>query len=39
MSIPEEEYFSETDIGCTATYFVKSYDVVPLGFVPPPYLG
>ena len=33
LSIPDEEYFSETAVGCTATYFTKFYDV-PVGFVP-----
>ena len=34
ISIPDEELFSETAVGCTASYFLKVYDV-PVGFVPP----
>ena len=35
ISIPDEELFSETAVGCTASYFSKLYDV-PVGFVLPP---
>ena len=35
ISIPDEELFSETYVGCTASYFSKLYDV-PVGFVAPP---
>ena len=34
ISIPDEEWFSETAVGCTASYFVKLYHV-PIGFVNP----
>ena len=37
ISIPDEELFSEMAVGCTASYFVKLFDV-PIGFVPPPLL-
>ena len=36
ISIPDEEPLSETAVGCSASYFVKSYDV-PIGFVTPSY--
>ena len=35
VSIPDEEYFSETAIGCTVSYLSKLYDVS-FGFEPPP---
>ena len=36
ISIPDEEYFSETVVGRTVSKFVKLYDV-PVGFVTPPH--
>ena len=36
--IPNEELFSETTVGCTASYFVKIIYDVPVGFVSPPIL-
>ena len=35
ISIPDEELFSETAIGCTASYFVYIIDDIPVDFVAP----
>ena len=36
VSIPDEEYFSETAVGCTATYFVKILECSRWLCKPPP---
>ena len=36
LSIPDEEWFSEMAVGCTATYFIKIFKDISVGFVTPP---
>ena len=36
ISIPNEELFSETAVGCIASYFVSKLYLVPVGSPPPP---
>ena len=37
ISIPDKELFSETYVGCTASYLSELYNA-PVGFVGPPHL-
>ena len=37
ISIPDEELFSETAVGCTVSYFVQNYMMFLLVLTPPPY--